>query len=176
MTTKAGKDMESKLHDYLIDTYAMEHHVRHQLDELISAAEDDDMRQALERHRVETDGQIDRLAALLEEHYVMPAVLRNVTARLALLFKALGDTMAEDKAAKVARDAFVIEHLEIAAYELLERIAVRAHDKKTVEVARANRAEEEGMASMIAARWDHVVDEVLAAEGIPGEGAQAPGS
>jgi ferritin-like metal-binding protein YciE len=176
MTTGAGKDIESKLHDYLSDTFAMEEHVRHQLDELISAAEDDDMRQALERHRAETDGQIDRLAARLEEHYVIPAVGRNVSARLALLFKTLADTMAEDKAAKVARDVFVTEHLEIAAYELLERIALRAHDKKTVEVARANRAEEEAMASMIAANWDHVVDEVLAAEGILGAGVQPPGS
>jgi ferritin-like metal-binding protein YciE len=161
-----AKDLESKLHEYLIDTHAMEKQVLRQLDELISTTEDEELRGALERHRTETEQQIDRLEARLVEHYLQPAVLKTVSARLALLFKALADVAGEDRLVKNARDAFVTEQLEIAAYELLERVAQRAGDRETAQIARENRAEEEAMASAIAAGWDRVIDETLAQDGV----------
>jgi ferritin-like metal-binding protein YciE len=159
-------ELESKLHEYLTDTHAMEKTVLRQLDALISATEDELFRSALKRHKLETEHQIARLDARLEEHYEDPSEIKEMTAQFVALFKALRETLGSDKPVRHAKDAFVMEHLEIAAYEILERLAEAAGDVETAEVARLNRAEEEAMARTIAASWDRIVEETLREEGI----------
>jgi ferritin-like metal-binding protein YciE len=80
--------------------------------------------------------------------------------------KSMVDSVRGDKPGKNARDGFMTEHVEIAAYELLERLAVKAGDAETAEVARSNRADEEAMAQKIAGSWDHVLDLTLADAGV----------
>ena len=46
--------------------------------------------------------------------------------------------------------------MEIAAYELLERVARHAGDTDTARVALENRADEERMAQVIAGNWDKI--------------------
>jgi ferritin-like metal-binding protein YciE len=67
-----------------------------------------------------------------------------------------------DTPAKLAGFAYAFEHLEVAAYELLARVAERAGDAETVAVARRIADEERAAAERIAATWDAAVDATLA--------------
>jgi ferritin-like metal-binding protein YciE len=162
----ATATLETKFHEYLIETHAMEKKARRQLDALIAESDDEEMEAAFRRHRAETDRQLARLQERLADHGEQPSHLRDAGAQFAAFFKVLGNLVADDKPAKHAVDAYVTEHLEIAAYQLLEQMALHAGDEQTAQVARQNRAEEEAMARTITARWDRVVRQVLAEDGL----------
>jgi len=74
--------------------------------------------------------------------------------------------MRGEKAGRLARDAYATEHMEIASYQLLERVAHRAGDEETAEVARQNRAEEEAMARKLDELWDLFAELSLREEGV----------
>jgi ferritin-like metal-binding protein YciE len=57
--------------------------------------------------------------------------------------KGIVDRARTDKPVKYARDGYVTEHMEMACYQILERLAERAGGRETAEVARHNRADEE---------------------------------
>lgn len=150
-----------KLVTYLRDSHAMEQNVIRMLDSMISTTDDPQIKRDLEHHREETQGHIQRLSSRLEAHGEDPSTIKDAGAIMGALAKGLGDAARGDKPGRNARDGFVTEHLEIASYELLERLARRAGDEDTAKVARQNREEEEAMAQKIAGTWDKVIDLTL---------------
>lgn len=158
--------LEQKLVEYIDDAYAMEQNVLRMLDGMIKTTKDDQIRRALERHRKQTEKQAERLEERLWEHGATPSLVKEAGGVIGALMKSVVDVARGDKPGRNARDGFATEHMEIASYQLLERVARKAGDKRTAEVARQNREEEEAMARSIASKWNKFVELTLKEEGI----------
>ena len=161
----------SSLHDQLVkhidEAVSMEEGVKRLLDGMIATTDDPQVIDLLEHHRVETEQHSQRLRRRLEAHGASPSLVREATGILGALAKLPLDLVRGEKAGRNARDGYATEHMEIAAYQLLERIAARAGDEETAEVARLNRAEEETMARKLDELWDLFAETSLRDEGVP---------
>jgi ferritin-like metal-binding protein YciE len=161
-----AEDLKGQLVKHIDDALAMEQNVLRMLDSMISTTEDDEIKADLREHKLETEQQAERLRRRLEAHGASPSMVKEAGGVVGALMKSVVDMARGEKAGRNARDGYATEHMEIASYELLERVAQRAGDEETAEVARRNRAEEEAMAKKIAARWDRFAELSLREEGI----------
>ena len=162
--------MTSELKDQLIkhidEGIAMEQNVLRMLDSMINSTDDPEIREALRHHKMETEQQSDRLQQRLEAHGASPSMVKEAGGVIGAVTKSVVDMARPEKAGRNARDGYATEHMEIASYQLLERVALRAGDEATAEVARRNRAEEEAMAKVFEANWDRFADLSLAEQGV----------
>jgi ferritin-like metal-binding protein YciE len=151
---------------HIDEAYAMEQNVLRMLDGMIKTTDDPQMRQDLTHHKAETEQQATRLKQRLDAHGSSPSMVKEAGGIVGAMMKSVLDIARPEKAGRNARDGYATEHMEIASYELLERIATRAGDEETAEVARTNRAEEEGMARKIEQSWDKVAELSLREQGV----------
>src|SRR5215211_4057398 len=152
----ADDKLNQKLIDYIEDAHALEQNVSTMLDSMISTTDDPEIEQILKHHKEETERQESRLRERLDALGAGTSTRKQAQTVAAALVKGAADVVRGDQAGKNARDAYTTEHMEIAAYQLLERLAEKA------EVARQNRAEEEAMAQKIDTNWDRFLDLTLA--------------
>jgi ferritin-like metal-binding protein YciE len=157
----ADDKLRQKLVDYIEDAHAMEQNVSRMLDSMISTTEGPETTEMFEHHKEETERQESRLRERLDALGAGTSTRKQAQTIGAALVKGDADVVRGDQAGKNARDGYTTEHLEIAAYQLLERLAERAGDTETAEVARQNRTEEEEMARKIDANWDRFLDLTL---------------
>jgi ferritin-like metal-binding protein YciE len=162
----ADDKLQQKLIDYIEDAHALEQNVSRMLDSMISTTDDPEISEMLRHHKEETERQEQRLRERLDALGAGTSTRKEAQTIAAALMKGAADQVRGDQAGKNARDGYVTEHMEIAAYQLLERLAERAGDTATAEVARQNRAEEEEMARKIDANWDRFLDLTLAEDDI----------
>lgn len=163
-------EITEQLVKHIDDAYAMEQNVLRMLESMIGSTEDPQIRSALERHRAETEQHAERLKRRLEAHDASPSVVKEAGGMLGALMKGVVDMTRSEKAGRNARDAYATEHMEIASYQLLERIAKRAGDVETAQFAAQNRAEEEAMAHILEQQWDRFAELSLAEEGVEAGG------
>jgi ferritin-like metal-binding protein YciE len=161
--------LRAKLVEYVQNAHAMEQNVLLMLDSIILTTKDAELAAMFEEHKVETRRHERRLNERLRAlgGPSLTSTVKDLGAIAAAQVKGIADLWRTDKAVRNARDAFVTEHMEIAAYEVLERLAERAGDAQTVEVARQNRADEEAMAQKINSNWEKFLDLTLKEADIP---------
>ena len=164
--TSVNQQLKGQLVKHIAEAHAMEQNVIRMLDSMIATTEDPDIVESLRLHKVETEEHRDRMARRLEAHGESPSVVKDVGGIMGALMKGVVDIARGEKAGRNARDGYATEHMEIASYELLERVARRAGDEETAEAAAQNRADEERMAKVIEDKWDRFAELSLEEAGV----------
>jgi ferritin-like metal-binding protein YciE len=158
--------LKEQLVKHIDEAYALEQNVLRMLDGMISTTDDPEILDALEYHKMQTQKHADRMAERLEAHDTTPSAVKQIGGVLGALAKMPLDFVRGEKAGRNARDAYAAEHLEIASYELLRRIAEKAGDGETALAAQEIIAEEQAMAKLIEANWDKFAEVSLREEGV----------
>jgi ferritin-like metal-binding protein YciE len=157
----ADDALQQKLIDYIEDAHAMEQSVSRMLDSMMSTTDDPEITEMLRHHKEETERHEQRLRERLDALGAGTSTRKQAQTIATALMKGAADQVRGDQAGKNARDGYVSEHMEIAAYQLLERLAERAGDTETAEIARQNRDDDEEMARRIDQSWGRTLELTL---------------
>jgi ferritin-like metal-binding protein YciE len=153
----ASDSLSEQLVKYLTDVHAMEVQALAQMRKAPDLAGDPDVAAAFEAHRVETERHEALIRERLGAHDASPSKVEDLLGKLSGKGFVLFAQANPDTPGKLATHAYSYEHMELAAYDLLEKVAIRAGDEPTAAVAREIRAEEEAMAIRIGDFWDKTV-------------------
>jgi ferritin-like metal-binding protein YciE len=157
------EELDKHLDHYLADAHALERQAVKLLSTAPAAVQDDVLATFLREHLEQTKEHERRVAERLEARGSKPSKLKDIALsagglNLSGFFGAQPDTTA-----KVAGFAYAFEHLEIAAYELLKRVAAAAGDADTRRLAEEILGDEQAAAANIATTWDRTMAAEMAA-------------
>jgi ferritin-like metal-binding protein YciE len=162
----ADRTIEDQLVKYLTDVHSIEEQALAQMHSAPDLAGDEELAAAFREHEVETEEHERRVRERLEAHDASPNRLKDTVGAVTGKGFVLFARSQPDTPGKLAAHAYSYEHMELAAYELLERVARRAGDDATAEMARSIGQQEAAMAQRIEANFERAVDASLRANGV----------
>jgi ferritin-like metal-binding protein YciE len=157
---------DAALDRYLGDAHAIEQQSIQLLQAAPHIVGDDQLAVLFTDHLAETWEHERRIEERLAVRDANPSMLKDVVMRTGGVNARGFFGVQPDTPAKLAGFAFAFEHLEIATYELLCRVALRAGDMDTAEVAGSILAEERATADRIGRRWGRAIQAALAAQDV----------
>ena len=146
--------LDSALLAYLRDAHALERQAEGLLEASAERVDDEELEASFRDHLEETRHHREQISSLLEERGARPSLVKDAMLKAGGLNLSAFFGAQLDSTTKLAGFAYAFEHLEIAAYELLQRVAARAGDEGVVAVAEEILAEESRAAERVAASWD----------------------
>jgi ferritin-like metal-binding protein YciE len=152
--TVDSDQLDSALLAYLRDVHALEGQAVKLLEAGAERVEDEHLEAAFREHLEETRHHRERIEDLLDERGATPSLVKDTMLKAGGLNLSAFFGAQPDSTTKLAGFAFAFEHLEVAAYELLRRVAARAGDEGVVVAAEEILAEERRAAEQVAASWD----------------------
>lgn len=159
------RNFYEQLTKYLTDVHSIEEQAIAQLRLAPRLAGDPELARVYADHLRETEDQERLVREQLEARAASPSTVKDVAGRVGGWGMVLFARANPDTPGKLAMHAFSYEHMELAAYELLRRIAGRAGDEAVVALAERIGAQERAMADRIGERWDSAVEASLAQKG-----------
>jgi ferritin-like metal-binding protein YciE len=143
------EDLNEQLHKYLTDAHAIEAQSLKLLDKGPALAGVPALATVYAQHHEESEEHQRLIEAALDRRGVTTSKLKDAAMRLGALNWGLFFQAQPDTPAKLAAFAYAFEHLEIAAYELLLRVAERAGDAEVQRLAAHILGEEQAAADKI---------------------------
>jgi ferritin-like metal-binding protein YciE len=166
LADKRAEDLEAELVSYLRDARAIESQAEQLLQAAHGIAGSEELAEALLDHLAETREHQNLIEERLQAHDSGPAHVQDGALRIGGLTIGAFFAAQPDTPVKLAGFAFAFEHLEIAGYELLRRVADRAGDAGTVAVVDLILDQERDAAERVASAWDSAVDAALDEVGV----------
>lgn len=153
--------LQQQLVKYLTDVHSTEQNALSTLRAGASNVENRELAAAFRDHLAETEEHERLIAERLAAYEAGPSKLKDAAQKgMGAVTGALANA-APDTAGKMAIQAYAFEHLEIASYRMLRRVAERAGDHETVGVADRILAEERAAAERLSQLLEPIADHDL---------------
>jgi ferritin-like metal-binding protein YciE len=154
-------DLQTQLIKYLTDAHSIEHQALIQMKMAPGMAGDSEIAAAFEQHRTETEEHERLVDERLSALGGSPSKLKDVAGTVTGVGFGLFAKLQPDTPGKLITHAFSYEHMELAAYDMLARVADRAGDAETAQVARRIEEQERAMAERVAGLFDRAAQASL---------------
>src|SRR4051812_4452583 len=160
-----ANDMNEQLDKYLADAHSIEEQALIQMRLAPRMAGNRQLAAAFRDHLTETERHERLTRERLDARGSSPSRFKDLVMKAGGAGFALFAKSQPDTPGKLTAHAYSYEHLELASYELLMRVAERAGDTATADMAREIRDEEKLMAERLADSFDAAVEASLEAVG-----------
>jgi ferritin-like metal-binding protein YciE len=159
-------DLDKQLDKYLADAHAIEQQATQLLSKGPKLAGAEELAQVYQEHLAETQRHSKLVEERLHARGAKPSVLKDAAMRVGALNWGLFFGAQADTPAKLAGFAYAFEHLEVAAYKLLQHVAARVDDRESVKTADTILLEERAAAARIHGLFDQALDASLREAGV----------
>ena len=151
---------------YLADAHAIEQQAIGLLEGAPESAGDPELARVYREHLEQTREHLRLVEQRLEALGGDPSTFKDAAMRIGALSWGTFFETHPDTPGKLAAFAYAFEHLEIAAYEELKRVARRVDDADTMAVADRILAQERHAATSLAGLFDRAAAAALEAVGV----------
>jgi ferritin-like metal-binding protein YciE len=159
-------DLREQLRKYLADAHAIEEQAIQLLEKGPALAGDEQLARIYEEHLAETREHEELIRTRLDALGGDASSLKDAALRLGALNWGGFFAAHPDTPGKLAGFAFAFEHLEVAGYEQLRRVAERAGDTETAEIVKRIIVQERNAAEQLASMFPAAAAASLAAQGV----------
>jgi ferritin-like metal-binding protein YciE len=159
-------DLGKQLVKYLTDAHAIEAQATKLLEKAPKIAVAEELANAFEDHLAETRHHSELLERRLEARGAGPSAIKDAAMRLGALNLGMFLGAQVDTPGKLAAFAYAFEHLEVAAYELLKRVAAKVGDEDTISASDEILLQERAAAARVHSLFDHALEASLEEAGV----------
>lgn len=160
-----GTSREEQMVKYLTDAHSIELQAREQMKRAPEIAGDGSLKEAFEEHLVETDDHERKVSDRLKQLGRDTSTLKDLAGSAGAWPMVAFAASQPDSTGKLVAHAYSYEHMELAAYELLRRLAERSGDEATARMAMGIAAQEKRMGERLEENFGAAVDAALAESG-----------